>query len=162
MDVIQGRVIPVRHPITRLFSGFKDIILAGHHGEIGSVRKKVSHMDNVSLLEAYIKTIIPNKDRHFRSYADSCIPCSVDYNAIVKIDDISETGLFFTDSDFVSKKTAALFNESKRVTANVDRWTRHPDWRTYFGKISAQTWIDFLFHYRYDFILFDYNLYFCD
>merc|ERR1712226_368730 len=147
----QNHLVVVRHPITRLLSGYYDIWVNNKHNEplLVKMKSKIGKLIkqlNISSLDAYISTIMQTDDRHFHSYERSCYPCDVMFNTIVKIDDPSETKIYFEESKKVSENSRQLFSKIERKQANVGKKSKR-SWREDFQKARASTIVKFLKFY---------------
>ena len=165
---VKTRLIVVRHPVNRLISGFKDIIIKENHRNESDMAiftdqvLKRQHEKNISALESYMRQSLMINDRHFWSYEQSCSPCDIDYNVIVKLDDATETNRFFKQSAHVSEHRKMIYSLIDNPTANVNRKKeRKSKLKEYLQQMNPKTVIDFLNHYRNDFELFGYKLYLC-
>ena len=160
----RNRLIVVRHPLLRFISGYKDILLAANHKDMQDFRMDVdtvSHSQNLSLIEAYTLVILNRTTNpHFQTFIDSCSPCQLDYNVIVKIDDHNGTSDFFTKSTFLTSESKQLFFEAKSSNANTNKIVR-ATWKSLLQGIQLHILEQLLEYYRKDFILFDYKIYRC-
>ena len=158
------RLVVVRHPLNRLFSGFKFIHLTGYIHWLQKFRQNVTNLkrSGVPLLESYVRHLLKSKDIHFWTYEESCFPCDLDYTAIVKMDQMGEMKQFFAESSVFDSHISNLFLASNSTVMNESRGkSRSVSWKDYFSGLTPETWIKMLQHYRNDFIHFDYYLYYC-
>ena len=122
--------------------------------------------ENLPDIEAYSRIVLKTDDIHFWTYEKSCFPCDLNYNAIVKTDNIKEMSRFFTESSYTSDLVKQLFAKSTSTVNNQSGKQKREDetrnWKFYFKNLSSETWMKLLQHYRRDFILFDYHLFYCD
>ncbi len=161
----KSRLIVVRHPILRFISGFKDIQLERNHDrdmhELTRYAESLSKRESLSLLGAYSQTVLRNPDeRHFHTYIQSCSPCQINYNAIVKTDDFNGTRDYFAKSKLVSPKSKQLFSKAKSSRANESKKVT-PTWKSFLAELEFEILEKLLERYRNDFVLFDYKIFKC-
>ena len=115
----------------------------------------------IPIMEAYVTNLLITHDVHFKSYEKACKACMMNYNAIVKTDDLSEVDKFFLDSDLVDNQSQKLYRKSDNTIQNRSVKKADSSWKAYFKGVRPQTWIKLLQFYRKDFEHFGYNLYYC-
>ena len=136
--------------------------------ELGKFMKNVTKLHEekgVPIMEAYIQHLLRINNEHFDTYEDSCLPCSYDYTAIVKTDDLTEMNKFFTEFKHFDSRVRELFSASRSTIANMSPAEDNngtKSWRDFFTGLTPETWIKLLQHYRKDFVYFDYYIYYCD
>ena len=160
------RLAVVRHPLSRLFSGFKYLYLEKKISSLRNFLRNVTklHDSGVPILESYVRYLLKTDDTHWWTYEKSCFPCQLDYSAIVKTDEMIEMRQFFAESSVFDIHIKKLFSASNSTVKNQSRKPtnlKKVNWKDYFSGLTPETWMRMLQHYRNDFIYFDYYLYYC-
>ena len=95
------KFLVVRDPIKRLWSGYLDKVYLGEFSHfsrlaIRKFRKNASEEDSQCGLDATFGEFLrltadqPGLDEHWTPFVDLCKPCSVEYNAVVRLDTLYE------------------------------------------------------------------------
>lgn len=169
MQAIQKsiKVISTRHPFERLLSAYRDKFERpnrsyyykkyGNH-IISSYQNEQTGINSVRqpTFSQFLKFIISEKnfDEHWRPYYIECDPCGIEYDYILKLDNlhIEEKYLFK-----VLNVSRTIKNNKNVDNINPNGRTDHNISKQYFSKVKEHLLRDIYELYEKDFLIFGYS-----
>ena len=165
----------VRHPLDRLISAYRDRILNGCTDQAKLHIPQIFHLTRKNLLtlgtsalhdkftgcintfptfQEFIQYIIsnPDQDLHWMSYYKHCAPCTIEYDAIIKLETAAQ------DEEYVLQQS--LINQYLNLTyKHYQNHTKTENLRSqYFTNITCREFEALSKVFSLDFDLFDYNV----
>ncbi|PSN31589.1 hypothetical protein C0J52_26828 [Blattella germanica] len=156
------RFIIVRHPFERILSAFRDKLehrkdrefyYKRYGRQIVKTQRTGNNTQAEPTFEEFLKFIVHARsfDEHWRPYYVECAPCELDYQFILKMEELNEEQTYF-----VTKFNLQEFLPSE-VYKNPTGRTRLELSKKYYSQVSRNLLAKVYQIYEFDFRLFNYS-----